>query len=205
MKRLTPKKPWTRKTRLAASKKSLVQATISSRPKKKDQSRSRRNELIQPHQELKERLSGVVAKIITFGIKRCPTCTSIRRGSGWNLTNSHVCPRRVDATAFDIFPGGNCVAQCLNCNNNHTQRHYDRPSDRPLVLWFVKTYGQEAFDLVERRWNRAEKVDVVDLADRLELYKQILELLTAGSLRLEELIVDVESGTVTLPDHLLAA
>lgn len=198
--RLKPKSAWTRKTRLAASKKRLSTKTpLRSRsPKSKTSSKSkpfsRRNELIAPHQDLKDRLSRLTAKIITFGVKNCPTCRNRRRGSGWNITNSHVRPRRVDATAFDIFLGGNCVPQCLNCNQNHTQK-----DDQPLLVWFRKTYGVASLALVESRWNRAKKVDVVELSARVVLYQEILELITVGEITRADLIVDVEKGTVRLP------
>lgn len=156
--------------------------------------------------EIKGRLDNVVSKIVRFDIKSCPTCRRVvRRGtgfahsdaaSGWNLTNSHVMPKRVDATAFDIFPGGNCVPQCLRCNVNHTQM-----SSSTLRDWFKAKYGPDKLALVDRRWSQGEKnrPTLIELSDKLTLYLHILELLTAGKLRREELIVDYETGKVSVP------
>lgn len=144
-----------------------------------------------------DRLRIVVSKIVTFDVKQCPTCKRIKRGDGWNMTASHVFPCRIAATAYDIFPGGNVVPQCLDCNIDHSQR-----DSEPLLSWFKRTHGNEKLALVQRRWDRSGPSDVVDLDAKLTICKEILEMMTSGTLALKDLIVDFETGWFELPNHL---
>lgn len=206
--RLKPTKPWTKRTRMATSKKPLSASPDRSRRKTPPKLRSRRrstaknrsraSEVVAPRSEIKDRLRAVVRKIVTFGIKFCPTCKNLRRGDGWNLTCSHVFPCRIDATGFDIHLGGNCVAQCLKCNVDHSQK-----DSEPLLIWFAKQFGAEKLDILKVRWNQADQTDVLELEAKLTLYLRVLELMTAGRMTLKDLVVvDYDRGIVALPEGL---
>lgn len=198
-----PRKGLSRKTRLRSGTKRLATSAFNPKSRRsRSKPISRAKELIDPRSEIKARLKRVVSKIVTFGITRCPTCTNIKRGpggNGWNMTNSHVFPCRVDATAFDVYLGGNCVPQCLNCNVYHSQVSSER-----LLTWFKKTHGQDKLAIVGQRWNQnqSQRIDVVDLEQKLVLCKQILELLATGRLMIEDLIVNYETGEFALPPEL---
>ena len=108
-----------------------------------------------------KKLDGVVTKIVRARDKVCVLCGNPQIDSG------HLFTRRHHSTRWDLT---NCNGQCKTCNYRHNKDTY------PYTTWWVKKYGEPAYqDLRKRFWQRADfknyQLDDMYL-ELLEIYKR---------------------------------
>lgn len=116
------------------------------------------------HKWLWDALDDLVSRIVRIRTPYCVTC-----GANSNLTCSHIFGRAHGPTRFDIDPGGDCVTQCMNCNNLHNTNR------GPLFGWYVKHFGERALEDLERRAVSERHYSYLELRELYERYKAILK------------------------------
>jgi hypothetical protein len=99
------------------------------------------------------------SKLIIKRDKACITC-----GAEDGLTCSHLFGRARMSTRWDTESDGNCHCQCMTCN----QRHSDVGTSE-YVEWYVKRFGETAFNRLRLRANGHRKYMTYQLAELLEV------------------------------------
>jgi len=91
--------------------------------------------------------------------KRCVTC-----GRTTDLTNGHLFSRVNHSTRWD---GRNCHAQCKGCNFRHEFDPY------PFNSFFIRKFGQEAWDELYREHRTVRKFSNSELAEMISRYEEL--------------------------------
>ena len=117
--------------------------------------------------ELENTLDDLVRKVLHMDQKVC--FTDGRPGTADDpLEVSHLFGRAMRPTRFDVFPGGNNSLQHRSCNQQHND---DKSTYRKA---FIKRYGQEAYDELERRAHQSGKFDYIELHRMIEQRQAML-------------------------------
>lgn len=93
----------------------------------------------------------------------------VQCGSRKKLTVGHIFSRRKYSTRWDLHEGGNVYIQCWSCNYRHVRDQY------PYFNWFIKKYGQEAFDKLRKRYDTIKKVKTYELEELVEKFEKMLK------------------------------
>lgn len=119
----------------------------------------------------------LVSLIVRNRDRQCVTCVylgkypdTIRQPVS-ALQCGHLLSRRFGGTRFDLT---NCNAQCPGCNKSH---NFDSV---PYTQWFIKKYGQEAWEDLYRKARALKKWRIfelealkVELTEELKKYESI--------------------------------
>lgn len=109
-------------------------------------------------------LDKVVSDYIRTRDGRCVVC-----GTTENLTNGHLFSRVAYSTRWEEL---NCHAQCYGCNLRHEHDFY------PYQNYFVKRYGQKAYEDLHFRYRQTSKFSNVQLQHMIDAWTKKLNSLT---------------------------
>jgi hypothetical protein len=117
--------------------------------------------------DLENTLDELVRQVLHRDQKAC--FTDGRPGTDNDpLEVSHLFGRAMRPTRFDVFPGGNNCLMHKSCNNRHND---DKSIYRQA---FIKRYGQEAYDDLERRAHQKGTFDYIQLHQMIEQRQSML-------------------------------
>lgn len=113
-----------------------------------------------PRKKLVRKLDSVFSAYIRQRDQRCATCPQTQ-----NLTNGHLFSRASYSTRWDEQ---NCHAQCSGCNYRH---EFDPV---PFHKFFIRQFGQYAFDELYRKYRETKKFSNSDLVELIEKYEELI-------------------------------
>ena len=117
-------------------------------------------------QKIVDKLDKIVSEIVVARDKNCVQCgASHQPQAGHRLGSGHVFSRKAFSTRWEITPGGNVHAQCWPCNRKHVFDSY------LYFDWYVKKFGQKAFDKLRRRFKTVAKYKTFELEEIYERLK----------------------------------
>lgn len=117
--------------------------------------------------DLKKTLDDLTRRVVLKNETVCFTCGQPGR-PGDPLQNSHLFTRTWEPTRFDVHPEGNNHAQHATENN----RHEDAPD--AYNNEYVRRFGQDAFDDLERRAHSHTKFGHGELLDMIREREEVL-------------------------------
>lgn len=107
------------------------------------------------------KLDTIVSEIVRLRDKK-----SVTSGETDSLTCSHLFSRVAYSTRWDLL---NCHAQTLSENFRHEYDPY------PYTQWFIKKYGQEAYEDLHRKFSTPVQVKTWQMKEMYEQFKTIKE------------------------------
>lgn len=108
---------------------------------------------------LVKKLDTYFSKWIRARDGRCVVCGTTER-----LNCGHLFSRIAYSTRWSEL---NCHAQCFKCNNSHEYDPY------PMTSWFIKKFGEKAYDDLHREYSTPRKFKDYDLEELIERYKEV--------------------------------
>lgn len=117
-----------------------------------------------------KKLDHLVTQILLKKEGKCVIC-----GSKEQLGAGHIFSRTHLATRFDIEDRGNVHIQCWPHNFKHSNY-----STYEYNTWYVKKFGQKAFDDLYQRWNQVTKLKDFQLQILREEYEAVLNTILKG-------------------------
>lgn len=104
---------------------------------------------VTPIKNLERELDALLKTYVILRDKKCVCC-----GTKENLTPGHLITRGAKSVRWDIL---NVACQCSGCNFKHEFR------PEIYTQWFIKTYGNDLYDVLVERSRQPRKFTRTDL------------------------------------------
>lgn len=104
------------------------------------------------------------SRLIKLMGERCVTCGTTDRSQ---FTCSHIFKREGYTDRWDYHKGGNCVVQCMLCNQHHEE------DTTALYNWYKRAFGETAFEELRTRHFRTRKLTFPEVK---EIYEEICQV-----------------------------
>ena len=115
-----------------------------------------------PKKSDRKKLVAKLDKVFSEYVRKRDGYKSVVSGSTDNPTNGHLFSRIAYSTRWDEL---NCHCQTWAENYRHEFDPY------PYTQWFIKKYGQDAYDDLHRKFSTPVKIKNYELEEMIKLYQ----------------------------------